>query len=75
MRFKMLKKGEVLIKSGEFVKDWIFVSKGKLMIERDTTFEKINYKPGTSKERAIQNADLIDLGKQKKSSSSWVQSK
>ena len=53
MRFKMLKKGEVLIKSGEFVKDWIFVSKGKLMIERDTTFEKINYKPGTSKERAI----------------------
>ena len=65
MRLKMLKKGEVLIKSGEFVKDWIFVSRGKLMIERDTIFEKVNYKPGTNLEKPIKNADLIDFGKQR----------
>lgn len=47
LRLKMLPKDELIIKSGEFVRHWIFVSAGKLRIERDALIEHSNYWPGS----------------------------
>ena len=71
MRLKMLKKGEVLYKSGEFVRDWIFVSRGKLKIERDSFIEKVNFWPGSNIDNVASQKDNYSH----KNRSSWVENK
>jgi len=45
LRVKTLKKGEVLVQRGEFLKNWIFVSKGSLRIDKDVVFSNTNTWP------------------------------
>jgi hypothetical protein len=74
LRLKMLPKDELIIKSGEFVRHWIFVSAGKLRIERDAVIEHSNYWPGSKADSQFVHRDEIDH-KMHSSSATWIQNK
>ena len=74
LRLKMLPKDELLVKSGEYVRKWLFVSEGKLRVERDAVFEHSNYWPGCKADSRFVQRDEIDQ-QISGSNATWVQSK
>jgi len=71
MRLKMLPKDEVIVKNDEFITKWIFVSAGKLRVDRDTVMEHSNYWPGSKLDSSFLARDDLE-GKSRKSNSTWI---
>jgi len=71
MRLKIFKKDEIIVKSGEFIKNWIFVSKGKLRIERNLVMEYTNYWPGNKADSKFLTNEDMDAKVQKKTTT-WI---
>jgi len=70
IRVRILNKDELVLNSGEFVKEWVFVARGKLRLERDTIVEKANYWPATHLEKKYCSHDFgFDSHK---SNASWI---
>ena len=74
MRVKILNKDDLVHKSGEFVREWYFVSSGKLRLERDVVIEKLNHWPATDNEKKYCHHEF-DFGDFHKSNATWVQNK
>lgn len=71
MRLKMLPKDEIILKSGEFIKKWIFVSQGKLRVDRDIVMEYSNYWPGNKADSNFLTREDMDA-KVRKKTTTWI---